>query len=47
MFGYVGKILKVNLSDGTVKEVPLQEEIARKYLGGKGYALRILYDYLL
>ncbi len=40
----MGKILKVNLSDGSIKELPLDEGLARKYLGGKGYATRILYD---
>ncbi|MBO8179956.1 MAG: aldehyde ferredoxin oxidoreductase family protein [Archaeoglobus sp.] len=44
--GYMGKILKVNLSDGSIKELPIDEEIAKKYIGGKGYAVRILYDYL-
>ncbi len=45
--GYSGKILKVNLSDGNVKKVATDMDIARKYLGGKGYALRLLYDYLM
>ena len=44
--GYMGKILKVNLSDGTIKTEKIDMEIARKYLGGKGYAVRLLYDYL-
>ncbi|OYT33691.1 aldehyde ferredoxin oxidoreductase [Archaeoglobales archaeon ex4484_92] len=44
--GYMGRILKVNLSDGTVKILPTDMQIARKYLGGKGYAVRMLYDYL-
>ncbi len=44
--GYMGKILKVNLSDETIKSISTDMEIARKYLGGKGYAVRVLYDYL-
>ncbi len=47
MGGYVGKILKVNLSDGTIKTTATDMEIAKKYLGGKGYAIRLLYDYLI
>jgi len=43
----MGKTLFVNLSDGTVKSKPTDMEIAKKYLGGKGYAVRILYDYLV
>ncbi len=46
MSGYMGKILKVNLSDGTIKTIPTDMEIAKKYLGGKGYAVKLLYDYL-
>ncbi|MEM1593728.1 MAG: aldehyde ferredoxin oxidoreductase family protein [Archaeoglobaceae archaeon] len=45
--GYMGKVLKVNLSEGSVKEEKTNIEIAKKYLGGKGYAVRLLYDYLL
>lgn len=45
--GYMGKILKVNLSEGSVKEDKIETEIAKKYLGGKGYAVRLLYDYIL
>ncbi len=46
MSGYMGRILKVNLSDGTIKTVPTDMEVAKKYLGGKGYAVKLLYDYL-
>ncbi|MEM0022970.1 MAG: aldehyde ferredoxin oxidoreductase family protein [Archaeoglobaceae archaeon] len=45
--GYMGKVLKVNLSEGSVREEKTNIEIAKKYLGGKGYAVRLLYDYLL
>ncbi len=44
--GYMGRILVVNLSDGSVRVEKTDMEIARKYLGGKGYAVRLLYDYL-
>ncbi|MET1123681.1 MAG: aldehyde ferredoxin oxidoreductase family protein [Archaeoglobaceae archaeon] len=43
----MGRFLKVNLSEGSIKELPIDEEIAKKYLGGKGYAVRLLYDYLV
>jgi len=45
--GYMGKILKVNLSDSTIKILPTDMEIAKKYLGGKGYTAMLLYDYLM
>ncbi|MEM1673633.1 MAG: aldehyde ferredoxin oxidoreductase family protein [Candidatus Bathyarchaeia archaeon] len=44
--GYMGKILKVDLTAGTLRSEPLQEEVAKKYLGGKGYAVYLLYKYL-
>ncbi len=42
----MGKILRVDLSTGSIKVEPTSEEIARKYLGGKGYAVYLLYQYL-
>ncbi|MEW6026069.1 MAG: aldehyde ferredoxin oxidoreductase family protein [Planctomycetota bacterium] len=44
MFGYGGKILRVNLSTGRISSEPLPEKLAREYLGGRGFAARILYD---
>ncbi|MEQ9716426.1 MAG: aldehyde ferredoxin oxidoreductase N-terminal domain-containing protein, partial [Candidatus Asgardarchaeum sp.] len=44
--GYMGKILDVDLTTRTIKEIPLDYEVARKWLGGKGLALKILYDEL-
>ncbi|MGQ4893312.1 MAG: aldehyde ferredoxin oxidoreductase family protein [Candidatus Njordarchaeia archaeon] len=42
--GYMGKILEVDLSTKTLRDTPINEKWARKYLGGKGYALRVLYE---
>ena len=44
MVGYGGKLLRVNLTDGTLKEEPFLEENARKYLGGRGMAAKILLE---
>jgi len=44
MLGYRGKILKVDLSSGEISEMPTDPDIARGYIGGAGYACRILYD---
>ncbi|MFQ5761393.1 MAG: aldehyde ferredoxin oxidoreductase N-terminal domain-containing protein [Candidatus Bathyarchaeia archaeon] len=45
--GYVGKILRVNLSNESFKDQPLLDEAAlRKYVGCFGLGLRILYDEL-
>ncbi len=42
--GYMGKILWVNLTDGTFKEEDLPEEIYRQYLGGIGLAAKLIYE---
>ncbi|MFB0507397.1 MAG: aldehyde ferredoxin oxidoreductase family protein [Thermodesulfobacteriota bacterium] len=47
MFGFAGKLLRVNLSSEETKQEPLPDELARKYLGGRGFAARILYDGLI
>lgn len=44
MGGYAGWILRVKLSTGEVRKEPLGAEMAREYLGGRGFAARILYD---
>lgn len=46
MKGYAGKILRVNLSDKSVKKEDLTEELAKEYIGGRGFAAKILYDEL-
>lgn len=42
--GYIGKILNVNLTTKGVVSVNLEEEIVRNFLGGTGFASKILYD---
>jgi len=39
-----GKILRVNLSEGSVKSEPLDEDLRRKFIGGRGINSKILYD---
>lgn len=42
--GYVGRVLRVNLSRKTFREEPLPDEgVLRKYVGGLGLGLRMLY----
>lgn len=40
--GYHGKILRVNLSDGTVRTEAIDEQFCRKYLGGAGFVAYFL-----
>ncbi len=42
--GYVGKILRVNLTDKTFKTEALPENLARDYIGGAGFGIKYLYD---
>jgi len=46
MFGYMGKILRVNLTDKKVSEEPLDRHTARKFLGARGLGAKILFDEL-
>jgi aldehyde:ferredoxin oxidoreductase len=40
----MGKILRVNLSEGKVKSEPLDEDLRHKFIGGRGINSKILYD---
>ncbi|MDF1549200.1 MAG: aldehyde ferredoxin oxidoreductase family protein, partial [Bacteroidales bacterium] len=41
---YMGKILRVNLSDKSIKKEIFPKDLAQKYLGGRGLASKILFD---
>ncbi len=42
--GYVGKILRVDLSTGKIFNEDLREEFAAKWVGGVGFGARYLYQ---
>lgn len=42
--GYMGKVLRVNLSTRSASEDVLEEATLKKYLGGTGLAIKYLYD---
>jgi len=44
MGGYNGKILRINLSDRTVKNEELDLKTARKFIGGRGLGTKIMMD---
>jgi aldehyde:ferredoxin oxidoreductase len=44
--GYMGKILRVDLTNQSTKEEAVSEELAKNYLGGAGFAIKYLYDEL-
>lgn len=41
--GYMGRLLWVDLSERSIEEEPLDEEICRNFIGGYGLGARILY----
>jgi aldehyde:ferredoxin oxidoreductase len=43
LYGYAGKMLFVDLSTGSIQERPLEEKVARDFLGGYGLGAKILY----
>ena len=45
MFGYAGRVLHVDLTTGKISVEPLNEEYAKKYIGGIGLGMRMLHDY--
>jgi aldehyde:ferredoxin oxidoreductase len=46
MKGWTGNILRVNLSDKSYVSETFDENFAKKWLGGRGFALKILWDEL-
>ncbi len=43
-YGYIGRMLFVNLSDGTTRTEDLSEDLAKAFIGGYGIGSRIIYD---
>ena len=41
---YNGKIARINLTTGEIKVEPLDYELAKKFIGGRGLGTKILYD---
>ena len=44
MNGWAGKVLDIDLSSGAIKTYPLDEKIARLFVGGRGLGARLLWD---
>jgi aldehyde:ferredoxin oxidoreductase len=41
LFGYAGRVLRVDLTTGKTRVEPLDEDIAKKYIGGIGLGMRL------
>ena len=44
MYGWTGKLLRVDLSNGKVSEEDLDPEIARDFIGARGIGIKYLFD---
>jgi len=42
--GYTGKILRINLTDQTVKKEKLPLKVAKDFIGGAGFGVKFLFD---
>jgi aldehyde:ferredoxin oxidoreductase len=45
-YGYQDKLLRIDLSTGTVTTDPLAEEMVEKFIGGRGFVAKLLFDEL-
>jgi aldehyde:ferredoxin oxidoreductase len=43
-YAFMGKILRVNLTEGTIAEEDIPDDLAKKFLGGAGLASKYLYE---
>ena len=46
MKGWMGQILRVDLTSGEIKKEALDPDLAKKYVGGRGMGVKILFDEL-
>ncbi len=44
MYGWCGCIIRVDLSTNTIAKVPLSQDVARQFLGGRGFNSKVLFD---
>lgn len=44
MKGYMGKLLRVNLTHGSISQETLDPQYLRDYIGGSGLGIRLMYD---
>ena len=45
--GYFKKHLKVDLSSGTIERAPLSDAFIEKYVGGRGFGAKLVWDNLV
>src|SRR6266404_1186883 len=43
-FGYHGSYLRIDVSNGTFKQVPLEDVVLRQFIGGSGLGVKLVLD---
>ena len=43
-YGYAGRILRINLSNGTLSDENVDSDFQKKFIGGAGFGARYLYQ---
>jgi aldehyde:ferredoxin oxidoreductase len=46
MKGICGKLLDIDLTSGSTRNLPLSDDLIERYLGGRGLGARLLFDLL-
>lgn len=46
LYGYAGKLLRIDLTEGKVSFEKIKPEVLKEFLGGGGYGVKLLYDEL-
>ncbi|MFZ0611161.1 MAG: aldehyde ferredoxin oxidoreductase family protein [Desulfobacterales bacterium] len=46
MFGYAGTLLRINLATGSIEKQPLNEDLVERFIGGRGFVAKLLFDEL-
>ncbi|MDZ7373560.1 MAG: aldehyde ferredoxin oxidoreductase family protein [candidate division KSB1 bacterium] len=46
MPGWMGRVVRVDLSSGAIQEEPFEERTWRRFLGGRGFGAKVLWDEL-
>ena len=44
MNGYGDRLLRIDLSKGRISKDPISDSMKRDYLGGRGFAIKLLWD---
>jgi aldehyde:ferredoxin oxidoreductase len=46
MAGWMGRVVRVDLSSGEIRDEPFDQDVWRRFLGGRGFGAKVLWDEL-